>query len=118
VWEVGTDAQFALLAKFKREKSFEAKAAAVELVEDKLQQKLTSLADAVAEYLGEVKTQNQRRRTSRIRTLCACSSKRTPTSTWKISIGGTCSPHQADGGERQQPPHSGTAAFCPNLASD
>lgn len=93
VWEsVGTDAQLALLAKLKREKSFEAKAAGVELVEDKPQQKLNPSLRLSRSTSARSKTRNQRRRTSRIRTLCGCSSKQPPTTTWSRSIAGTCSP--------------------------
>jgi hypothetical protein len=57
VWEgVGSDPQLAMIAKLKREKSLEAKAAGVELVEDKPQRKMTSLTEAVTEYLVEVET--------------------------------------------------------------
>jgi integrase/recombinase XerD len=57
VWErVGNDAQLALTAKQKREKSLEAKAVGVELVEDApVAGKQTPLTEAVAEYLAEVK---------------------------------------------------------------
>jgi integrase/recombinase XerD len=57
VWErVGNDAQLALTAKQKREKTLEAKAIGVEVVEDApLTGKQTPLTEAVAEYLAEVK---------------------------------------------------------------
>jgi hypothetical protein len=57
VWEaVGSDAQFALIAKLKREKSLEAKAAGVSVVEDEAEAASeTSLTDAVTDYLEEVK---------------------------------------------------------------
>ena len=53
---VGNDAQPALTAKQKREKSLEAKAVGVELVEGApATEKQTPLTEAVAEYLSEVK---------------------------------------------------------------
>jgi hypothetical protein len=56
VWEaVGTDAQDALAAQQKKQKSSQAKAAGVELAEDVLAKKQTNLTDAITEYLAEVK---------------------------------------------------------------
>jgi integrase/recombinase XerD len=55
VWEgIGCDAQFALTAKLKREKSLDAKAAGVIVVEDEPQAAETNLREVVAEYLEEV----------------------------------------------------------------
>jgi integrase/recombinase XerD len=56
VWEaVGSDAQLALIAKLKREKSLAAKAAGVTVVDDEPQApSKTDLREAVAEYLEEV----------------------------------------------------------------
>jgi hypothetical protein len=56
VWEgVGSDAQFALIAKVKREKSLGAKAAGVTVVEDEPEANSeTDLRKVVAEYLQEV----------------------------------------------------------------
>ncbi len=56
VWEgVGSDAQFALTAKLKREKSLDAKAVGVNVVEDEPQATSeTDLREVVAEYLQEI----------------------------------------------------------------
>ena len=56
IWEgVGSDAQFALTAKVKREKSLDAKAAGVTVVEDEPEANSeTDLREMVAEYLQEV----------------------------------------------------------------
>jgi integrase/recombinase XerD len=57
VWErVGNDSQLALTAKQKREKTLEAKAVGVEVVEaGPVTGKQTPLTEAIAEYLAEVK---------------------------------------------------------------
>lgn len=70
VWEpVGNEPQLALVAQRKREKAIDAQAAGVQVVDDTPAApvtKGTSIADAVAEYLAEVKEAKSKR------TLLAC----------------------------------------------
>jgi hypothetical protein len=63
VWEgVGTDAQFALASKLKREKSLDAKAVGVNVVEDEPQATSeTDLREVVAEYLQEVEVHKSKK---------------------------------------------------------
>jgi integrase/recombinase XerD len=57
-WEpVGSDAQFAQIAKLKKEKLLEAEAAGVEIIEEAQPPKKLTLTDAIAEYLVEIKAQ-------------------------------------------------------------
>jgi integrase/recombinase XerD len=69
VWEgVGSDAQFALTAKVKREKSLDAKAVGVTVVEDEPEANSeTDLREVVAEYLQEVSVHKSKK------TFAACS---------------------------------------------
>jgi integrase/recombinase XerD len=63
VWEgVGTDAQFALASKLKREKSLDAKAIGANVVEDVPQATSeTNLREVVAEYLQEVEVHKSKK---------------------------------------------------------
>jgi hypothetical protein len=94
MWENGgKDPQLAVIAKQRRAKAPEAQAVGVEIVTDALApEKRTLLAEAVAEYLAEVKAGKAPRTFWRIPSHLNSSSKPLTKALWKPSTARTCPP--------------------------